>query len=330
MIRVDHGCEYHLVGDPSKWPCPEAVEGRRGPGLRRRVLRHGNAGAGILFAGPWIGEFGWELARWQGAVRKLALERSEGRALERSGGPGLYTIVMSDPGHHVLYEDFAHAFWEVPDFFLEAEVTRQCDHVRGKDGMVLKGLRAAIADELQKTGPVKDFLTPTKFRPDEQCVVQLAVGTDQWSSDLLSHNCGYFCILPRLRKWNPQKNWAVAKWALLCPQLTAPGFSAAVVGTPEEVQALSLHGGFDPREALTRSIDLLTHARFAIAPESGGALLSLMCGCPTLVFGHESQRVRITQTENFLGTKVKYLAGRDYNFTIDEVARGAIEFMRTL
>ncbi len=314
MIRVDHGCEYHLVGNPSTW---RPLQGTR---LCRRPLRHGNAGAGILFAGPWIGEFGWELARWQGAVRKRAEET------------GLYTIVMSDPGHHVLYDDFAHAFWELPDVFLEADVIRQCDHVRARHAGVLKALGCIVRNELDYTGPVKDFLTPTKFKPEEQHVVPLSVSSDRWSAaaSVFCQRLGYFCILPRFRAWNEHKNWPAENWRTLVSRLADVHLSAQVVGRADEIGKLIPMFEVPPRDELARSIDLLSHAKFAIAPESGGALLSLMCGCPTLVFGHHSQRARITETENFLGTKVKYLSRPDYDFSIDEVARGAIELMRTL
>lgn len=318
MIRVDHHCEYHLVGDPDEWvstALPSELH------LRKVQLQDGDPWAGILFAGPWIGEFGWELARWQGAVRKRAKES------------GLYTIVMSDPGHHVLYDDFAHEFWELPEFFLDAvadgTLVRQCDHVRADNSKVLDLLGTLIWRELDLAADLKDWLTPGKFSPEEQYVVPLRVGLDAWSSAASPPQFpGYYCILPRLRRWNPHKNWPAQNWRSLYTALSDLLLCPKVVGRQEEINLIVSGVEIRERDWLTRSIDLLTHAKFAIAPESGGAVLSLLCGCPTLVFGHENQRVRICRTENFLGTKVKYLARTDYNFSIDEVAAGAIAFIQ--
>jgi len=322
MIRVDHHCEYHLVGDPDEWvstALPSELH------LRKVQLQDGDPWAGILFAGPWIGEFGWELARWQGAVRKRALDS------------GLYTIVMSDPGHHVLYDDFAHEFWELPEFFLDAvahgTLVRQCDHVRADNSKVLDLLGTLIWRELDLAGHLKDWLTPGKFSPEEQYVVPLHIATERWSAAAADpHFVGYYCILPRFRAWNGRKNWPVSNWRMLVSRLADLHLSPQVLGQPDEVRALTPTFEIAPCDQLARSIDLLTHARFAIASESGGALLSLLCGCPTFAFGNWKTRSRIVSPppggENFLGTKVEYLGKSDYHFSVDEVAAGAIAFIQ--
>jgi len=306
MIRVDNNCEYHPVVWPEEW-----------------------LGRGILFAGPWIGEFGWELARWQGAVRK------------RSEESGLYTIVMSRPGHQVLYQGFADDFWELPQSCLNAGLVPHCDHVRPAAGndmtgarvvSILETLSAWIRQKVARVGPLREVLSPRKFRPEEQTIVKLSAPTAEWSEKVAAapQFVGYYCVLPRVRSWNPEKNWPAENWRGLCTKIAGLHLVPVPVGGPDEVKALVPSAEISEADALTRSIDLLTHARFAIAPESGGALLSLMCGCPTLVFGHERQRVRITKTENFLGTKVKYLSRTDYDFSIDEVAEGATALLQEI
>ena len=326
MIRVDHNCEYHLVGEASVrivgFP-PQAGA------VRKSFLTEANPAPGVLFAGPWVGEFGWEVARWQGAVRKCSKES------------GLYTIVMSRPGHQVLYRDFADQFWELPQSFLDARLIPQCDHVRPAVGDPMPGLHtqdallslaAQIYAELANvSGPLREILSPRKFRPEEQTIVKLSAPTAEWSAGV---DRPYFCVLPRSRTWNPEKNWPAGHWETLISRCLGCGMSAFTVGSPADMMCLHRLCAIADADALTRSIDLLSHASFAIAPESGGALLSLMCGCPTLVFGHERQRVRITSPppggENFLGTKVKYLSRSDYDFSVDEVAEGARELQRDL
>ncbi len=50
-----------------------------------------------LLAGPWIGEFGWELFGWQGCIRILAKKYDE-------------VIVIGRTGHDFLYGDFADIY----------------------------------------------------------------------------------------------------------------------------------------------------------------------------------------------------------------------------
>ena len=51
----------------------------------------------ILFAGPWVGEFGWELFGWQAKIRKLAKEYDK-------------TIISSRECNRYLYSDFSDEF----------------------------------------------------------------------------------------------------------------------------------------------------------------------------------------------------------------------------
>ena len=52
-----------------------------------------------LLAGPWVGEFGWELFCWQGIVRSISKDFDK-------------TIVIGRPGHGTIYEDFCDDFIE--------------------------------------------------------------------------------------------------------------------------------------------------------------------------------------------------------------------------
>ena len=50
-----------------------------------------------LIAGPWVGEFGWELFAWQGYLRALS------RKFDK-------TIIISRTASKALYDDFADEF----------------------------------------------------------------------------------------------------------------------------------------------------------------------------------------------------------------------------
>ncbi len=325
-VRTEHGCEYHLTGRPESWAyeTPSMLKLRAAfkPAeleIRKFCMAVRWAARPVLFAGPWIGEFGWELARWQGGIRRIAQ------------GAEWYVIVMGDVGHHLLYP-YAHEYWDVPRFFREAGFTRQCDHVRGgaEAAVHLQLLAWLIARALARIGPVQMTLLPQRFRPDEQDIVRLKVpDAARWRPE-----GRYFCVLPRLRSWNPQKNWPVGKWLDLMAALQGDGSpygeQAMVVGAPDEVRTLQPEYACEERWSLHRSIALLGGAEFAIAPESGGALLSLLCGCPTVVFGHMRNKKRITADENFLSTPVHYVARNDYSHSAAEVLEGVRALLRDM
>ena len=61
-----------------------------------------------IFAGPFVGEFGWELMFWHGWLRKIKQEIY----------PNSHFIVSSFPGREPLYE-FADEYISLPNFYLK-------------------------------------------------------------------------------------------------------------------------------------------------------------------------------------------------------------------
>ena len=79
--------------------------------LRPAFLRPWGRRSKTLFAGPWLGEFGWELLCWQGFVRKVS------RGYER-------TVVYCPAGREALYADFADTV--IPHAFKGTSETDRC------------------------------------------------------------------------------------------------------------------------------------------------------------------------------------------------------------
>jgi hypothetical protein len=66
----------------------------------------------VVFFGPFIGEFGWELAHWQWWVRRACLEKFR----------GYRKIACSFPGRVPLYP-YVDEFWPLPESFLQLRFT---------------------------------------------------------------------------------------------------------------------------------------------------------------------------------------------------------------
>src|SRR5689334_9170193 len=92
--------------------------------LRPAFLRPWGRRAETLFAGPFLGEFGWELMSWQGFVRKLS------RGYRR-------TVVYCPRGREALYADFAAEI--IPHVF---RGTAECDGAKEREVMA-EALRCA-------------------------------------------------------------------------------------------------------------------------------------------------------------------------------------------
>jgi len=222
----------------------------------------------VLFFGPWYGEFGWELTKWQGGVRKMALESNR------------RIVVMSFCGHEVLYE-YADEFWLTPP--LPSGITSQCMNVRSLHGddspkTYLLRLAKSLATE---------FESDIQIVPAQRLYPQkhIRLGKPEVRRPI-------FCYFPRTRMWQSHKNWPSEYWC-------------------ELTEKISEYTGLTPVEItsswkLSDSIQTLRQAHFSFCPESGAIFLSLLCGTTTLAFGREHFRKRVTKTENYLSTPIRY------------------------
>jgi len=300
--------ELHLGGDWKVWKSDltrEAYDlicygkGSAAMQIKRHLLTP-SSDKPVLFVGPWLGEFGWELARWQGGIRNVVM---------RTGVRDRYrVIVMGDPGHEVLYE-YADEYWDMPPFFWCAQFERRCVSVYGEGGeegadllvIYLRALAFAVYKALRGVGTVDRVL---RARPYRDQIEQLHIRLGQEEE-----RDGTFCLFPRTRQLNSHKNWPYENWQGLAWDLVKEYglFPVVLLETTP----------------LKESIQYLCRASFAVCPESGAIFLSLLTGTPTLAFGHERERDRVTVNENYLGTPVSYVSRQDYDHTVKEIFDGA-------
>ncbi|MFO7958006.1 MAG: methyltransferase domain-containing protein [Candidatus Brocadiia bacterium] len=296
----------------------------------RRLLRGSpDDSRPIVFFGPWIGEFGWEVARWQGGVRRLA----------RVKGGQCRIVIAGDPGHHPFYE-CADEYWWTPGFFRAQTFTRDCEGIRphNERKRYLRAIRGVLARELQLSGQVSEIIAPRRFTPAEQDHIRLepSEAAVAYRSQLIERgdiDPDYACIFPRRRALNPHKNWGSENWGRLSRYLAEEcGLSVVVLGGESDSEQLGPPAyGRLLRLSADRKLDvniaMLKGAQFAVGSEGGGLFLSLLCGTPTFMFGHEVWQTRLTEEENFLQTPCFYLARPDNRHTYSEVSAALGEFI---
>ncbi len=245
----------------------------------------------VLLAGPWVGEFGWELFGWQGYLRHLSKSYKE-------------VHVISRPGHGRLYEDFAASFhefdpqsWEtamqncynikaspaelvnsIPhtDYFSGLfNINVQYDGHRAVDNSGMFGMQ--VFHKYQKVGEAKPF-------------------------DLLFH--------PRNKPSDSLRNWSKDNWQKLV-DLLKDRYTIATIGNE---QAFALEGTTDLRAIpLAELIDHMCCAKLVVGPSSGPMHLASLCGTKHLVWSSEVNRLRYKSWWNPFSTEVEFVSNGDFD-----------------
>jgi ADP-heptose:LPS heptosyltransferase len=268
--------------------------------LRPAFLRPFGRRSKTLFAGPWLGEFGWELLSWQGFVRR------QSRHYEK-------TVVYCPKGREALYADFATEI--IPHTF---KGTSETDRMLEKEVMAEA---QASARALIPAGA--DHLRPLGFQPrSRQEFIAYGTRRPELETDILFH--------PRGRSFGAYRNWDDAKWKQLVDRLAALGLRLGCLGV--RAATANVEGPFvDHRDKpLSETLDIIASARLVLGPSSGPMHLASLCRTPHLVWtdrgrharGH-SNRSKYETWWNPLKTQALVLDEDGFDPPVDTVVRTA-------
>jgi hypothetical protein len=210
-----------------------------------------------LFAGPWIGEFGFEIGTWQARVRAAA-----------RGYPRV--VVGCSASSQALYEDFCHEFRLIP----YAHNTTAHYRIRpdGEGWEVSDELVAPFVEEAESVGAV--HLAPRTYPPGQEQWHRYGSPHPGLSYDVLLH-CRWFkkgTVNADYRRCAPQDWWDRLVSELHYPRIASIGLVDA-----------SLHaaGTDDLRGVATGSLmDVMASSMVCVGPASGAIHLAAVCGCP--------------------------------------------------
>lgn len=212
-----------------------------------------------LWAGPWCGEFGFEITSWQSCVR----QRADG-----------YTsvIVGCRPESRALYNDFATEFWDVPN--VGDALNTNCD--RRVDGGHVEIVRSFNRQARRGGGEIM----PGKMQhPDGRWRV-FGNRTKGLEYDLLLH-ARWMRKGSKggdMRRSAPQ-DW----WDRLGARLLQKGYNVASIGLAS--QALHVAGTHHIMDCpLQVLMDVMASSRCVLGASSGPIHLAAMCKLPAVVW----------------------------------------------
>jgi len=279
----EHATQFDVVTSTDRFArlAEELLAGREAAPLITRlnksIIEPSKVPRVALF-GPWIGEFGWEVATWQPWCRKQARKYDK-------------VYVCSFPGMGALYEDFAEF---VPHSYPRREVLWTLD--RGVD--LSKVAYNRPADVTTLVNPIWEYRIDGEF-------IKFGKG----------HNTQFGCLIHAAKHLADDKlckNYPEKLWREIVAEL--PG-SVASIGTGAD---LHIAGTVDRRGIpLNELMDLMAGCRVVVGGSSGPMHLAAFCGAAVVVWGprnasFEPLNRRYTKAWNPFGTRVEYIFADDW------------------
>lgn len=227
-----------------------------------------------FFAGPWIGEFGWELFCWHGFLRKLAERYNR-------------VIVACRTGHDLLYRDFAT---DIINYDPEHEETDMWMNRREPNQ---HGFHRYYTDSLPRVTIVHHDTYRTRWWADEgwrerQDFVSFGIQDGTPGYDVLM-------IVRETAKCNTAfRNWPREHATQFAKRMMSMGYTVACVG--KVGSAAHIHGTMDCRNLpLDKLARIMANSRVIVGPQSGPIHFGSLCLLPQVCWQTKPEHAIRTQ-----------------------------------
>lgn len=245
----------------------------------------------IGFAGPFIGEFGWELFCWQGRLRWL----------KNNVFDEIYVIAGNANAY--LYQDFAIVN-DIPNY------NRVCDY---QENVSFIG-----NSKIVNYHPEFDRKTLHGFNFLEQDFV--SYGQVNLESPRL-----YCVIHARKRLHRSESNWSQGNYQKVVDILTSNGLDVVSIGLMDYTHDLS--NVIDKRNINTEeTCNILGNAEFIFGVSSGPMHLASLCLCPQIVITDPINHKRYLEDWNPFNTNVMF-TGDSWNPSVEECEKKIMELL---
>lgn len=279
-----------------------------------------------LFAGPWVGEFGWEVFAWQAYVRKIAENYD-------------HVTVCSRPDRKFLYEDFINDF--VP--FIPSSDASSMWACYGMNADEFADFtppgdvdwldpRKVLPEIFQKRRQLPNLTVLEKFTPPGQKFIQYRGFTEYApveKFDIVIHAANRTDAKAE-KAWAP-KNWPIEHWNTFVKAFSNSNLNIACVGRPD--QAHAIEGVQDLRGLPLREVaNILGKCRLCVGCSDGLLNFAALCGTPRLIWspgGTEGEKNidRHTRCWNPFNAPAKMLIHKTWQIPPEIVIKAAREML---
>ena len=257
--------------------------------------------AKTLVAGPWLGEFGWELFMWQARIRYLHLNGNYDKV-----------VCIIRNGHELLYDDYS------PDYaFLNTQGSKNGWRLNEQLPIISPSIKAELDF---RYGDYEIYKPNSSFNFLEQHFVSLK---KEHTSEL--YDIAFHCR--STEKLNTSyRNWEREKWEKI--RDTFSGLKIACVGSKEE--SMAIEGTNDLRGIPLKDLAVvLSNTKLLMGPSSGTMHFGSLCECKHIVFtdksivfeGKYTNRYRYETAWNPLHTKAIVLDEEGWRPPVETVIK---------
>lgn len=255
----------------------------------------------LLIAGPWLGEFGWELFAWHGYIRALSEYFDETICIARKNSKHLYVDFADEV---LAYDDDAG----VPDMFFMPNVTIDANLLN----QILQENNIDISDKQVVWCPARKIgQPPFTHHSEEMSFGSLNIKPKYVILENEFKKYDYVFHI-RNRPLRMEDNWAIEKWSKLLKLLTINNETVACIGTKKS--SGHIPGAEDLRDIpMDELIGVLSNTECCFGPSSGPMHLASLCNTPHVVWSIMYNYERYTNNWNPHKTPNLFLGEHDWH-----------------
>jgi len=246
-----------------------------------------------LFAGPWVGELGWELFCWQGVLRH-AVQSGE-----------YNNVIISGRGiNKFLYEDFCTEYipyapndYQPDSFGNRAPLS---DYPKPKEDCTYVGPNTCLTH----------YTPPGIWRPNVgQSFIKYGNTIDTDIDILIHARCTN-------KVGTGYRDWSIHNFETIVKQFSQ--YTFACIGLHHA--ASHINGTKDLRGIeLSTLADYMASTKLILGPSSGPMHLASLCGLNHIAWGVENNTSRYNVDWNPHNTPVEYIVSENWNPNINTV-----------
>jgi hypothetical protein len=272
-----------------------------------------------LIAGPFCGEFGWELFCWQSFVRNVATKNN--RLFDK-------VTVICRPGHEKLYDDYATDFisFTPPLGHSDMHLHTGCFDSSSPYGTKYAYKDIKKNDVLMRPQCIEYTLNKTTI----EC--PMGIGLVKDGKDYVEYHDPKYKMLGHFKKElktdlifharsrteiRPEDNWSIHKWDELYKKCIKAGYKVSWIGSKAESMCIGENDyrGI-PLEELTNR---MVSTQLFVSPSSGPIHLAALCNTPHIVWSHTPNKERNLHLWNPFDTRVDFLDKYSWQPPVDYI-----------